>query len=42
VEGLAPSEAEKEAAHGVIAGDMGAPSTSGVMSPPVGKRENFG
>jgi hypothetical protein len=37
VEGSAPSEAEKEAAHGVRAGDVRAPDTPEVMDPPVGK-----
>jgi hypothetical protein len=31
VEGLAPSEAEKEAAHGIRAGYVGAPVTQAVM-----------
>jgi hypothetical protein len=31
VERSAPSEAEKEAAHGIGAGDVGAPTTQGVM-----------
>jgi hypothetical protein len=33
VESSAPSEAEKEAAHGVRAGYVGAPATPGVMAP---------
>jgi hypothetical protein len=32
VKGLAPSEAEKEDAHGVRAGYVGAPVTPGVMA----------
>jgi hypothetical protein len=32
VEGSAPSEAEKEATHGVKAGYVGAPVTPGVMA----------
>jgi hypothetical protein len=35
VERLAPSEAEKVAAYGVRAGDVGAPATPGVMAPTV-------
>jgi hypothetical protein len=40
-EGSAPSEVEKEAAHGVIAGDVGAPATPGVMTTPVEKRKTL-
>jgi hypothetical protein len=32
VEGSAPSEAEKEAAHGIRAGDVEAQATPGVMA----------
>jgi hypothetical protein len=35
VEGVASSETEKEAAHGVRARDVGAPATQGVKAPPV-------
>jgi hypothetical protein len=37
VEGLAPCETEKETAHRVGAGNVGAPSTLGSFAPPIGK-----
>jgi hypothetical protein len=43
VEGSAPSEAEKEAAHGIRATDVGAPAIQGVMvHHGKEKRENLG
>jgi hypothetical protein len=39
VEGSAPSETEKETAHGVRAGNVGAPATLGSFAPPFEKDE---
>jgi hypothetical protein len=38
VEGSAPSETEKETAHGVRAGNVGTPATLGSFAPTIGKR----
>jgi hypothetical protein len=39
VEESAPSEDEKESAHGIRAGNVGAPATPGIMDPTVGREE---
>jgi hypothetical protein len=38
VDGPAPSEMEKEAAHGIRAGEVGAPDTRDSFSPPMEKK----
>jgi hypothetical protein len=38
-EAVGPPEAEKKAAQGVRAGDVGAPVTPELRAPPVGKRK---